>query len=143
MRRAMIFALCLLAPAARAEGVTIQVHFDTASRTALTKAGERVVLSGYFYGEPAPDAKMQADEVGQIYLSGEEYTILPVDQPVTFGQTLAKAPVDQVVEPYLNVNIYSARFTSDENLLDCEIVDDSVKILGASVHVLNCKLIGG
>jgi hypothetical protein len=109
----------------------------------LTKAGERVIIAGYFYGEPAPKAKMQSDEAGQIYLSGEEFTIWPKDQAVTLGQSLAGAPLDQVVEPYLNVNIYSARFTSEDNLLDCEIVDDSLKALGSGEHVLNCKLIGG
>ncbi len=143
MRRAFVPALLLFAPMVHADGVTIQVHFDKASIESLARSGERVILSGYFYGEPVANAKMQPDEVGQIYLSGEQYTILPVDQSVTFGQTLAMAPVDQVVEPYLNVNIYSARFTSEDNLLDCEIVDDSVKVLGTSEHVLNCKLIGG
>jgi len=133
----------LLASAAHADGVTIKVHFDEASAKALVKAGERVMLSGYFYGEPAPNATMQADEADQIYLSGEDFTIWPKDQTVTFGQSLKAAPVDQVVEPYLNVNIYSARFTSEDNLLDCEIVDDSVKVLEKTEHVLNCKLIGG
>ncbi len=86
---------------------------------------------------------MQADEADQIYLSGQQYTSGPVDQTVTFGQSLAKAPVDQVAEPFLNVNIFSARFTSEDNFLDCEIVDDSVKKLGTASHVLNCKLISG
>jgi hypothetical protein len=141
MLRALLPAFLLLAPMAGAETVTVNVHFDAAA--ALTKAGERVILSGYFYGEPAPGATMQADEADQIYLSGEEYTIWPKDQTLTFGQSLAAAPLDQVVEPYLNVNIYSARFTSEDNLLDCEIVDDRVKILAKAEHVLTCKLIVG
>ncbi len=143
MHRALMIALLLSAPMAHAEGVTVKVHFDKASLKALTKAGERVKISGYFYGEPAPKATLQADEMDQIYLSGEEYTIWPADQTVVFGQSLVKAPVDQVVEPFLNVNIFSARFTSEDNILDCDIVDDSVKVLGAAEHVLNCKLIGG
>jgi hypothetical protein len=105
--------------------------------------GERVTVAGYFYGQPAPNATMQADEADQIYLSGEQYTIWPADQTLTFGQSLSQAPMDQVVEPFLNVNIYSARFTSEDNMLDCEIVDDSLKALGTAEHVLNCKLIGG
>ncbi len=48
MRFAFISALLLLAPMAHAEAVTIKVHFDATSRKALTKAGERVILSGYF-----------------------------------------------------------------------------------------------
>lgn len=143
MLRALLPALLLCGSLAHAEGVTVKVHFDAASAKALLEAGERVKLSGYFYGEPAPNATMNADEMDQIYLSGEEYTIWPVDQTVTFGQSLAKAPVDQVIEPYLNVNIFSARFTSEDNLLDCDIVDDSLKVLGTAEHLLNCKLIGG
>ncbi len=143
MRPLLLSALLLTASMAQAETVTVKVHFDEASQKALTQSGERVILSGYFYGEPAPNATMQADEVGQIYLSGEEYTVLPKDQTVIFGQTLPNGPLDQVVEPFLNVNIYTARFTTEDNLLDCDIVDDSVKVLAKTEHVLNCKLIGG
>ena len=146
MLRAFFPALLLLASVAHAEAVpamvTVKVHFDPAAAKALAKRGELVILSGYFYGAPAPKATLKADEMDQIYLGGEEYTIWPVDQTVTFGQTLAKAPLDQVVDPSLNVNIYSARRTSEDNLLDCDIVDDTLKVLGTADHVLNCKLIG-
>lgn len=144
---ALLLLLVQMAQMAQAQGlpgtVTIKIEFDAAATKALIKAGERVKLAGYFYGAPAPNATMQADEADQIYLSGEEYTIWPTDQSVTFGQSLAKAPVDQVVEPFLNVNIYSARFTSEDNLLDCAFLDDSLKSLGTAEHVLTCKLIGG
>lgn len=154
MQRPRFSALCLpllclpalilpLMPAqASAEAIRVSVHFDDASRAALEKAKEKVTISAFFYGNPAPGVPVD-DESGQIFLSIEELTVWPKDQTVSLGQTLEGAPIKDVEEPYLNVNIYSARHVLEDNILNCSLVDDRVAALRGAVQTITCKLING
>ncbi len=132
----------LAAPPALADvpQVTVAIRFDPAAAQALAARGERVVVSGYFYGEPAPGATEAPDEMGLINLGNEEFTIRPQDAQLTLGASLSNATLEQVVEPMLNVNVFSARWTHEDNLLDCGLVDDAVSKLSGPQEVF-CKLL--
>lgn len=145
MRRAAAFALALSlatlnAAAAEVPQVTVRIAFDPAAAEALQKRGERVVVAGYFYGEPRPGATEAPDEMGFIDLANEAYTIRARDAVLVLGGSLSNAPLDQVIAPKINVNVYSARFTDENNLLDCGIVDDDIAALKGPQDIF-CKLL--
>lgn len=135
----------LLATPALAQETTISLHisFDAASATKLQESGEMVVVSSYFWGDPVPGNVLPVNEMGQLYLGGEQATVWPNAQTISVGHSLAGGPVGNVEAPMVNVNVYSARITSEDNLLDCGIVDGPTDALSKSTQEITCKLIGG
>lgn len=142
MRRLLALCLSLFTLPAMADvpQLTLVIRFDPAAAQALAARGERVVVAGYFYGDPAPGATEAPDEMGLINLGTEEVTIRPKEARLTLGASLSNAPLDQVVEPMVNVNVYSARWTHEDNLLDCGLVDGPVAAMTAPQEVF-CKLL--
>lgn len=78
--------------------------------------------------------------MGFIDLANEAYTIRARDAVLVLGGSLSNAPLDQVIAPKINVNVYSARFTDENNLLDCGIVDDDIAALKGPQDIF-CKLL--
>ena len=72
----------------------------------------------------------------------EDLTLHPGPVRVAVGSNLSVGPMDQVTVPYMNVNVFSARWTDEDNLLDCEFLDDVVAKLAAMPQTIHCKLIG-
>ena len=133
----------LLAPgAAMAESVSLAIGFSPAARDKLQSLGEHVVINAMYYGEPSDAGQPHMDEIGQVQLGSEVLTIWPRDQVVTLGGALAGLPRELVQAPYLNVNVYSARFADEDNLLDCGLVDGPLSDLTKAPQAMTCKLIG-
>lgn len=141
----LILALtaCLAGLPAFADTQTVMVDlsFSEKAMAELMRQGEGVTLAAYWSGEPAPDATMQPDEMGMIFLQAEEVSILPAPGRFTFGANLAAAPLDQVVTPLLNLNVFSARWTNEDNILHCDLVDGELGKLTGAPQKLVCKLI--
>lgn len=138
-----LVAAGMWAGAAGADGAAaVQVHlaFKPGVAAELAKRGERAVIAGWFYGEPAPGAKVPVDEMGLVQLGTEELTVWPVDQTVTLGASLAGAPRDAVTQVSVNVNVYSARLSSEDNILDCGIIDDALQALQGE-QTITCGLL--
>ena len=143
--RAGAFALAGLlaagAGAARAE-IAIDLVFEGGTASSLKKRGEWVVISAVYYGEPVSD-NVPVDESGLVYLGAEEATVFATDQRLVLGGMTAGAPLNWVVEPVINVNVFSARMTDENNLLDCGIVEGPVAALEGQVQQITCRLLGG
>jgi hypothetical protein len=60
---------------------------------------------------------------------------------VVVGANLGGMPRAQVVRPMLTINVFSARFASEDNLLDCGLVDGAAADLAGAVQTVHCKLI--
>lgn len=141
--RALILTALLASPTAAQEtNVTLHISFDAASATKLQEAGEMVIVSSYFWGDPAMGNVLALNEMGQLYLGAEQATVWPNGQTISIGHSLAGAPIGNVEAPMVNVNVYSARITSEDNLLDCGIVDGPTDALSKSTQEIACKLIG-
>ena len=144
MRARLLAAALSLATPAMADPVpvvTVHITFDPAAAKALVDRGEWFIVSTYFSGDPAPDSTLPEDEVGQVYLGAETVTLWPADQTVTLGSSLAAAPLSQSLAPNLNVNVFSARFSGQDNLLDCGIVDGPMADMAAAVQEIHCSLL--
>jgi hypothetical protein len=140
--RALILA-CLLASPACAEDprITIQLTFDTAALAELVRRGEGVIIGAYYAGVPNATSTMPLDEMGQIYLGAEQITILPENRTVTIGAGLGGSAMRMTDQPMVNVNVYSARFTDENNLLNCGIVDGPVADYIDTTQTISCTLI--
>lgn len=138
MIRLAVLALLLPLPAAAFE---LSLTFSDRAAAELAGRGEMVTVSAFFSGEPAPGATLPVDEMGQIFIAAEEYTLWPMPQRVVLGSGLNSPAAAQVVEPLVNVNVYTARFTDENNLIDCGLVDGPVASLTAP-QAVHCRLIG-
>ena len=141
----ILILTALLATPAIAQETTLTLHisFDAASATKLQEAGEMVIISSYYWGDPVAGHVLPVNEMGELYLGGEQATVWPNEQTITIGGSLGGAPLGNVEAPMVNVNIYSARITNPDNLLDCGIVDGPSDALSKSTQEITCKLIGG
>ena len=142
LRHGVILAgLIAAAPASAQESVTIELVLDPAAEAALQGRGEWIVVNAWYYGDPALDA-VPMDEMGLVYLGEEEATIYPVSQQIVLGGMMAGAPRDWVIDPIVNVNVFSARMTDQNNLLDCGFVEGPQAELAAATQVISCSLLG-
>lgn len=124
--------------------VTITLRLDDAALAELTRRGEKVVVAGWYYGDPAPGTTIPVDEMGMIYLGAEELTIWPAAQTtLTLGANLGSAPLEGVLQPMLNVNVFTARHTDENNLIDCGLVEGPIADLATAPQQMTCTLIGG
>ncbi len=127
---------------ASAQEVTLDIRLDPATLASLQANGEMVVISSWYYGEPAPGAKTPTNEVGTIDLASEQATIAALAAfSVRVGGSLGSIPLTEVLTPMLNVNVYSARLSSEDNLLDCDFLEGPVADLAKAPQVIRCKLL--
>jgi hypothetical protein len=124
-----------------AQTVTVDLTFSDKAMAMLKETGEGVILAAYWSGEPSPSATIEMDEMGRIFLLAEQVTTLPAPGRFIFGANLSSAPVDQVIAPLLNLNVYSARWADENNILHCDLVDDALAKLTAAPQKVVCRLI--
>lgn len=135
-------AFVVLPLPALADGmVRIDLTLSPRAMAELASLSEMVTVSAFYFGEPAPGATIEPDEMGQVFLGAEDHTVWPLPQAVVLGANLGAMPRGQVVAPMLNVNVFSARFAHEDNLLDCGLVDGAVADLVGAVQKVHCKLI--
>jgi hypothetical protein len=142
LRLALVALLAVMAGQLSAQTVTIDLTFSDKALTELTTRGEGVVIATYWMGDPIPGATQKTNEIGTILLMSEDLTLHPGPARVVVGSNLSATPMDQVTVPYMNVNVASARWTDENNLLDCDVLDDVVTKLAATSQKIHCKLIG-
>ena len=120
--------------------ISINISFDEPTIARLTSLGEWVTVSAYYFGDPARE-DAPTDEMGMVYLGHEEANIFPATQRVEIGGFLDAAPIEWVTEPLVNVNIYSARFVDENNILECGLVEGPVAALSAQDQTISCTLL--
>jgi hypothetical protein len=126
-------------------GFDVAVALSPRAAAKLAALGEGIIISASYFGDPAPGAERHADEVGQIDLGREQVEIPGRGGPgVITGRGLRRARLAWLTArgPEVNVNVYSARRSGPDNLLDCDFFQDSLGAARSRVIRLNCKLIG-
>lgn len=125
-------------------GFTLRITLSDKAAQRLRKADEGITVDARYYGDPAPGATRHADEVGQIDL-GTERVPLP-GRAGTARVTGSKLRVDRLAwiegDVKVNVNVYSSRRSSSDNLLACDFIDGPVaQVVHAQPVALHCALI--
>lgn len=102
----------------------------------LKTGKESIIADYYFYGNVADENKLSADvkehlDLYGLKLSGDAIEITEINQPeITFdfkGIKIPKKLYDALSDKdvHLNINFYSGRKSSDNNILDVEAFDSS------------------
>lgn len=125
-------------------GFTVDLTFSTKAEERLTALHEEVVVSASYYGDPSEKGKEFADDVGRFDLGTET-----VQVPASPG--IAKISGNQVGESDLewiegrsnvNVSVFTARISGDDNLISCDFIDGPLDDVIQSMPVaLHCTLI--
>ncbi|WP_147393029.1 hypothetical protein [Paracoccus siganidrum] len=125
-------------------GFTVDLTFSAKAEERLAALHEEVIVSASYYGEPSAKGKEFADDVGRFDLGTET-----VQVPASPG--IAKITGDQVGEsdlewiegrPNVNVNVFTARISGDDNFISCDFIDGPVDDVIQSMPVaLHCTLI--
>lgn len=125
------------------EGFRVEVTLSPAAREKLAKDKETIIVSADYFGTPVAAAVDQADQVGQLDL-GKAQRELAQAGGVDFDQTGFLGARLNLVEgpPQVNINVYSGRHSSPDNLLDCDFFQDALSVAAKAPIRLSCKLIG-
>lgn len=124
---------------------TVVVTLSAKAAAKLTALREGVVVAAVYYGEPTKAAAKQADEVGQIDLGHEDVALPAAGGAASFvGRGFQAARLGWVVggAAQININVFSARKSGPDNLLDCDLFEDAVTVAEAKPIAIACKLIG-
>lgn len=125
---------------------TVIVNFSPQARQRMTELGEYLAIYASFYGEPNKRGEKYADNTGRVQL-GEAAQTVPMKSyaSATFsgnGIDLTKLPFIKEEEPFVLINVSSARRSTSNNLLDCGVFQDPVLVAARGPVTLVCRLIG-
>ena len=135
-------------PAARPqsafENYRVEVTLSPAAQAKLAKDKETIIIAADYFGTPTAAATKQADEVGQIDLGKAQHELAQAGA-ADFDPTGFQGDRLGLIEdaPQVNINVWSGRHSSSDNLLDCEFFQDTLAVAAAKSPIkLHCKLIG-
>lgn len=123
----------------------IEIELTDKAKERLTSGNETIIVSIFYYGYPKDEKKANSEKDGTLYLIGDK-------KEITYGQIarfenlkIAKKDYEQLIDKdfELNLNVYSGRKSSQDNLLDCEPLFDKVSNVVNKKHLLKGKLIYG
>lgn len=125
----------------------MKVNLSSAAQQQLAQLNETVIVRSEYFGFPS--ARAQANKVAgsenpwltlhrrQIELKGAGTASFPVVNfdPVQLAWT------DEPQAPQVNVNVYSGRRSSGNNLLECDKFQGPVTVAARAPVPLHCRLI--
>lgn len=141
------------ATASRASAFTVGITLSPAARTRLSNPRESLIVSADYFGYPSAQALAQ-------HVPGSEnpwFTLhraqVELESPSRGDTAIAHFPAvtldaaklawtDAPDAPQVNVNIFSGRRSSPDNLLDCAMFQDTLAVAAKAPIQLRCGLIG-
>ncbi len=140
---ALLLACLGASPVLAADGAPafqVSITLSDAAAQKLAESGETITIGAYIGGEPKPGVVF--DEP-QIMLADTNRELAGAGTASFDPMTYDAKALPKVIEPRLNINVYTSRKKFEDNLLDCGFFDDAVTALpkGKPVEIA-CKLIG-
>jgi len=144
-----LVAACIPARPAHAQGsypipaFSVQVTLSSKATARLAALREGMTVVAYYTGEPSPAGRRHADQMGQINLGSQEVALNGSTANFS-GKTVKATEIEWVKDRdvQLLINVYSARRSGPNNLLDCGIYEDAVAAAAKAPVKIACKLIG-
>lgn len=134
-------------------GFTVQITLSPKALKKLTDLSESVTVRSFYYGKmarkptPAEIKRAQADgqEPGMVEITGDTVTLPAAGGLAEMpGRGVGAADATAIGKNPINVNInvFSARKAAPDNLLDCDLFEDTVAAARAKPISITCRLIG-
>jgi hypothetical protein len=123
----------------------IEIVLSNKAKERIQNSGETIKVSIFYYGYPKDEKKANSEKDGTLYLTGTE-------KELSYGQIarfenikISKKDYEELIDKdfELNLNVFSGRKSSKDNLLDCEPLFDKVSSVVNKRHILKGKLIYG
>jgi len=140
-----------LAPASNA--FNVEVSLSPKARERLLAQRESLIASADYFGYPSAQAQTQhvpgsenpwlTLHRAQVELDGAQLDGTPTARfPAVVLDPKLLAWTDAPDTPQVNINVYSGRRSSPDNLLDCAMFQDTLAIASRAPIRLACELIG-
>jgi len=124
---------------------SVDITLSPPAAQQLSRHRETIKLAAFYYGVPKPGLPEGIDNgMGQVFLGETELEIPGADGRADFdGKSVQTSRLRYIEgEPQINLNVYSGRRSSEDNLLDCDFFEDAVRVAHAAPLKIHCKLIG-
>lgn len=134
---------------AASDAFAVEVSLSAAAQARLTQGKESIIVSADYLGSPT--AAAQAQNVPgshdpwfsvyrkQIELPGAAGT---AQFPAVTLDPAKLAWIDTPDAPQVNINVYSGRKSSPDNLLACDMFQDTLAVAARAPVKIACRLIG-
>lgn len=125
-------------------GVDIHVSLSKKAAAKLAADKEGILAFASYYGDPSKKGKKHADELGQIDLSSSEESVEISGKggPLRIsGKFVDRKLIQRVDGPVkINVNVISARKSSPNNILTCDLIDGPLSEAQKAPLAVHCGL---
>lgn len=129
--------------AGRFNSYQVDVTLSPQARARLQEGGETIIVDADYYGAPVQAAMDLADDVGRLDLGRAQRELAGAGSANFDGSGFLADRLGMIEgEPQVNINVYSGRKSSPDNLLDCDFFEDALSVAGAAPIMLHCMLIG-
>ncbi|WP_157692515.1 hypothetical protein [Granulibacter bethesdensis] len=122
----------------------VDVTLSPLARQTLLKRHEAITVAVFYDGLPTPATQKEATE-GEIAL-GQEKTTLPATggRTTISGSGFRQKNLDKIIpdSARILINVYSARRSGPDNLLDCTSHEGPLPRQGGKTIPVHCRLIG-
>jgi len=120
----------------------VYVNLSDRARERLAMPPDTIIVAAYYFGDPIPQALAQANQIGQIDLGRSQVDLRTAGLATFDGSAMEPAKLSLLQgPPQVNINVYSGRRSSADNLLDCDFFQDTLAVAAVSQINLYCKLI--
>jgi hypothetical protein len=123
---------------------SIAVKFSEASQKKLQSLHESVLVIAYFDGNPLPGKGQDNSPMRGVVL-GRDEKLADTNNVTTFADTKISQSRWKDLEDKdycVTINVVSARKTSNDNLLDCDVPEDRISRFVGKSRQVRCRLIG-
>ena len=123
----------------------VDVQLSSSASAKLHKSNDSVVVIAYYSGLAAPEHIDNANEVGEIAFGDQRVEIASSGRARFSGLSYDTDKLEWIKDKKLMllINVVSGRKSSEDNLLDCEIYSDEIKLAAIQPINIGCKLIHG
>jgi len=123
---------------------TFEIEVSNSPKAGQTLADQKetIIVSAFFNGDPVNEKDL--DDDGQMFITKKEIELTGDNRIAKFeGIKFSKAMYDKLADKDITllINVYSGRKSSDDNLLDCGIVEAKASEFINKRFSLGCKLI--
>lgn len=136
----LVSAGCAEAPVTAPFELTLKLSDKLVAE--LSAKNETIIVAASFYGDPNAKGAPEVDEMGLIQLGEERTELPPASGPVLVNAVADPAKIALIEGGVkVNVNIFSGRKSSEDNLISCDFIDGPVDELTAQPTEISCGLI--
>ena len=126
-------------------GFTVDLVLSPRAAAELRRRNEGITVSTMYSGTPKRAYERHADDhSGELNMGEHEVTVAGQAGPVTVPETALNRRRLAWIDgpPQVLVNVFTARRSSQNNLLDCGIVQGNLPDIAGRSHRVLCRLIG-